>query len=168
MSICTFSGLMSLLGGVPTGSSRFTACSWIGMVMISITSNTSITSISGVVLMSIIGSGSGCDARMPRARDFLDLYIAIPPSAAQRRRFGDERHLGDARALARIQHLADAVVLAILVAADVDFRLRLHGGHLLQARDEVLDVVHARVVPVDVAGRIDRDHDVLGLGLPDL
>ena len=37
---------------------RLTECSWIGIVMISMTSSTSITSISGVVLMSTITSGS--------------------------------------------------------------------------------------------------------------
>ena len=37
---------------------RLTECSWIGIVMISMISSTSITSISGVVLMSTITSGS--------------------------------------------------------------------------------------------------------------
>ncbi len=37
---------------------RLTECSWIGIVMISMTRSTSITSISGVVLMSIMTSGS--------------------------------------------------------------------------------------------------------------
>src|ERR1700756_5721031 len=45
-------------GGLPTGMFRFTECSWIGIVMISMISSTSITSISGVVLMSTITSGS--------------------------------------------------------------------------------------------------------------
>ena len=43
---------------MPTGMFRLTECSWIGMVMISITSSTSITSISGVVLMSMMTSDS--------------------------------------------------------------------------------------------------------------
>ena len=37
---------------------RLTECSWIGIVMISMMISTSITSISGVVLMSIITSSS--------------------------------------------------------------------------------------------------------------
>jgi hypothetical protein len=46
-------------GGVlRPGNSMSTACSWIGMVMISMTSNTSSTSTSGVVLMSTITSAS--------------------------------------------------------------------------------------------------------------
>ncbi len=58
MSIFTTSGWTSCGGGLPVGMLRFTVCSWIGMVMISMTSSTSITSISGVVLMSIMTSGS--------------------------------------------------------------------------------------------------------------
>ena len=45
-------------GGLPTGMLSFTACVWMGMVMISMMSSTSITSMSGVVLMSTITSGS--------------------------------------------------------------------------------------------------------------
>ena len=41
-----------------TGRSSFTAWVWIGMVMMNMISSTSMTSISGVVLMSIIGSPS--------------------------------------------------------------------------------------------------------------
>ena len=40
----------------PIGMFIFTACVWIGIVMISMMISTSITSISGVVLMSIITS----------------------------------------------------------------------------------------------------------------
>jgi hypothetical protein len=58
MSSFTTSGLTSGGGGLPVGMFRLTECSWIGSVMISMTSSTSITSISGVVLMSIITSGS--------------------------------------------------------------------------------------------------------------
>jgi hypothetical protein len=58
MSILTTSGLTSGGGGLPTGMFRLTECSWIGSVMISMTRSTSITSISGVVLMSIMTSGS--------------------------------------------------------------------------------------------------------------
>ena len=58
MSIFRTSGLTSGGGGLPVGMLRLTECSWIGIVMMSITSSTSITSISGVVLMSIMTSGS--------------------------------------------------------------------------------------------------------------
>jgi hypothetical protein len=58
ISICTTSGCVIGGGGLPTGMFIFTACVWIGIVMISMISNTSITSISGVVLMSTITSGS--------------------------------------------------------------------------------------------------------------
>ena len=67
MSIFTTSGFTSGGGGLPIGMLRLTECSWIGSVMISMTSSTSITSISGVVLMSIITSGSPDAARSPRS-----------------------------------------------------------------------------------------------------
>ena len=58
MSIVTTTGSFSGGGGLPTGMFRLTACSCTGIVMISMIISTSITSISGVVLMSIITSGS--------------------------------------------------------------------------------------------------------------
>ena len=58
MSIFRTSGLTSGGGGLPVGRLRLTEWSWIGIVMMSITSSTSITSMSGVVLMSMITSGS--------------------------------------------------------------------------------------------------------------
>ena len=58
MSSCTTSGGDAGGGGLPAGMFRFTACNWIGIVMISMISSTSITSISGVVFMSTITSGS--------------------------------------------------------------------------------------------------------------
>src|SRR6476660_1633277 len=39
-----------------TGRSSFTACVWIGMVMMNMMRRTNMTSINGVVLISIIGS----------------------------------------------------------------------------------------------------------------
>ena len=42
--------------GWSTGRSSFTACVWIGIVMMNMMRSTSMTSISGVMLMSIIGS----------------------------------------------------------------------------------------------------------------
>ena len=57
-SIVTTCGCVRGGGGVPTGMLSFTACVWIGMVMMSMMSSTSITSMSGVVLMSTITSGS--------------------------------------------------------------------------------------------------------------
>src|SRR5205814_1793723 len=64
-------------GGWRTGMLWLTEWSWIGIVMISITSCTSITSISGVVLMSIITSGSLPGLPMLIAiASFLPLYRA--------------------------------------------------------------------------------------------
>jgi hypothetical protein len=58
MSIVTTTGGANGGGGVPVGMFRLTECSWIGIVMMSMMISTSITSINGVVLMSIITSGS--------------------------------------------------------------------------------------------------------------
>ena len=55
------------LGGgaaLVTGMSRLTACNCAGMVMISMINSTNITSISGVVLMSIISSSSSGGLRL--------------------------------------------------------------------------------------------------------
>ena len=57
-----FGGGAALLG---TGMFILTACVWIGIVMMNMMSNTSITSISGVVLMSIITSPSASPAEEP-------------------------------------------------------------------------------------------------------
>jgi hypothetical protein len=58
MSMRSTSGSTSGGGGLPVGMFRLTESSWMGIVMISITRSTSITSMSGVVLMSIMTSGS--------------------------------------------------------------------------------------------------------------
>jgi len=58
MSIVTTTGSFKGGGGLPAGMLRLTLCNCTGMVMINMMISTSITSISGVVLMSIITSGS--------------------------------------------------------------------------------------------------------------
>src|SRR5690606_18872124 len=89
-------------GASRAGISRFTALSWTGMVMISMTSSTSNTSTSGVVLMSTIGSGSGSEpTRMFRPMDL--------PSAP--RRLGEEADVGNARLLRGPHHLAHRLVV---------------------------------------------------------
>ena len=57
-SIVTTTGSCVGGGGLPAGMFMFTACSCTGIVMISMMISTSITSINGVVLMSMITSGS--------------------------------------------------------------------------------------------------------------
>jgi hypothetical protein len=74
MSSFTTSGSVSGGGGLPSGMFRLTACNWIGIVMISITSSTSITSISGVVLMSIITSGS---LTLPELPTFIAMSVSL-------------------------------------------------------------------------------------------
>src|SRR6185312_4155357 len=105
----------------------------IGSVMMSITSSTSITSMSGVVLMSHISSSA-----------FVPIAIAMSVSLQQRSvlhaeelrqrvlvGLGDETHLHHPTALDRKQHPADRGVLHVLVRADVDLRLRLLHRHLV-------------------------------------
>src|SRR5512139_1029230 len=143
---------------------RLTECSWIGIVMISMTSSTSITSISGVVLMSIITSGS---FELPPEPTFMAMFSSSWALAAHRR-LGDEADLGDAGALAGVDDAADRVVVGPVVAADVDLGLRVQHRDLLQPVDQRRRVRELEVVPVDVAGDVHRDRDVLGLGLADL
>src|SRR5689334_14537880 len=158
MSIVTTTGSLVGGGGLPAGMFRFTECSWIGIVMISMISSTSITSISGVVLMSTITSGS---APPPPTL----IAICLAPSTLGRR-FGDEADLQDRRALAGKDHPPDALVAALLVAADVHLGLRIHHRHLLQALEQRLVVGHELLAPVDVAILVHREIDVLRLGLP--
>ena len=54
------------------GRSTFTAWVWIGMVMMNMMSSTSMTSISGVVFISIIGSPSSAPALMDMAGLLLE------------------------------------------------------------------------------------------------
>src|SRR5450759_4354451 len=138
MSIWIFSGLTRFAGGVPTGISRFTECSWIGIVMISMTSKTSITSIRGVVLISIMTSGSP---------ELLVFPTCIPMgqfpcwrSTAQRRGLGDKGDFDDARALAGQQDFADAFVAGIGVTAHLDFGLGLDGGDLFEFVHQCINV----------------------------
>src|SRR6478672_4099276 len=172
MSSLTTSGSVIGGGGLPIGRFRLTECSWIGIVMISMTSNTSMTSISGVVLMSIITSRSLPPPPEPTfiAIDRSPEYRCRRPSARDRarRRLGDEGDLRNARPLARVHDAAHAFVLAAPIAANLHLRLRREHGDLLQPLDERIGRLHAQVVPVDAIRRVDRDHDVLRLGLADL
>src|SRR3954467_15453610 len=145
MSMVTICGCTLLGGGLPTGMLSFTACVWIGIVMISMMSSTSITSISGVVLMSTITSASFCP--WPTV-----IAMASPFSTARgaaRRRLGDEADLQYSGALAVVDHAADELVAAFAVTADMYFRLRVLDRDLLQPREE-LRLVDELVVPEEI------------------
>src|SRR5919197_4423899 len=131
-----------------------------GMVMISKMSITSITSISGVVLISTITSASRCACPTVIA-------IIVPFSAARhaaRRRLGDEADLENPRALAVVHHAPDELVAAFAVAANVDLGLRGLDRNLLEPGEE-LSLIDELVVPENVAVAVDGDDDVLRLGL---
>src|SRR6267143_6654502 len=132
--------------------------------MISMISSTSITSISGVVLMSTITSGSA-----PLDTTFIAIALASG-SAARRcnRRLDDEIDFHDARPLAAEHHAADRFVAGPQVAADMHLRLRIEHGLLFQALDQVLVVGDAREAPENVTVAVHRDRDVLRLGLAHL
>src|SRR5215470_11780788 len=123
MSSVTTSGGVGGGGGLPTGMLSFTACVWMGIVMISMMSSTSITSMSGVVLMSTITSGSP-DPPVPTVIA-MNLLLG---SAAHRahRGLGDEADLEDRGALGRGHHFPHGLETGLLVGADVDLGLRHH------------------------------------------
>src|SRR4249919_1422387 len=95
--------------------------------MISMMIRTSITSISGVVLMSIMTSGS------PLV--LLTLIAMVVPSAL-RRWFGHEADLLDRGALALEDHSSDRFVARLAVAEDVDLGLRLQRRDLAEALEQ--------------------------------
>src|SRR5437899_777342 len=148
-------------GGVPIGMFSLTACVWMGIVMMSMMSRTSITSINGVGLMSPITSGSCVPFPDPI---FMAMSVSLPP-AGPRRRFRDESELQDPDSLAREHHPADGFVARLLVAADVYFRLGLAHRDFPQPVEQHLVLRDELVVPEDVAVLVDGDDDVLGLCL---
>src|SRR5438552_9737274 len=158
----TTSGGTSGGGGVPTGMFNLTACVWMGIVMMSMMSRTSITSINGVVLMSTITSGSCVPLPDPI---FIAMSASLLPQAGPRRRLRDETDLQDPDALAREHHPADGFVTRLLVAANVDFRLGLAYRDFPQLVQQHPFLRDELVVPEHVAVLVDCDDDVLGLGL---
>src|SRR5689334_21117516 len=142
MSIVTTTGSLVGGGGLPAGMFRFTVCSCTGIVMISMMISTSITSISGVVLMSIITSGSA----PPPEPTFIPMSAFLLGSALGGR-LGHEADLGDRRALAREDNPPDRFVARVLVAADVHFGLWLHHRHRLELLEQRFAVGHGLGVP---------------------
>src|SRR6266496_1067886 len=136
--------------------------------MISITRSTSITSMSGVVLMSIMTSGSRAVLPEPEPTFIAMLRSSIRADlrsslTSADRRLGDETDFGDPCALARIDDPSDALVARSAVAADLHFRLRRQHRDLLQPIDQRRGVLHAKVVPVNAPLLVDREGDVLRL-----
>src|SRR5690349_12452510 len=152
-------------GGLPTGMLSFTACVWIGMVMISMMRSTSITSINGVVLMSTITSGSPPPPEPTFMAMVVFPFCGLAAGGAARRGLGDEADLQDRGALAGGDHAAHRLVARLRVAAAVHLGLRLQRGAGLQLVEERLGITHVLQVPEHVAVLVHRDDDVLGLRL---
>src|SRR5205814_8485588 len=137
--------------------------------MISMTRSTSITSMSGVVLMSIMTSGSRAVMLEPEPT-FIAMLLSSSCADAKSsltsadRWLGDEPDFGDARALARVDDPPDSLVAGPAVAADLHFRLRRQHRDLLQPVDQRRGARHTKIVPVDASLLIDRKRDVLRLG----
>src|SRR5471030_3306065 len=132
------------------------------MVMISMIKSTSITSISGVVLMSIISSGSPDPPPLPT---FIPMKFSLSRGAgAAHGRFGNEPDLEYAGALACEHHPADEFVACALVGPNMHFGLGLLHRNLLESGQQFL-IVDKFVVPKDIAVLVDGNVDVLGLGL---
>src|SRR3989475_431770 len=162
-SMVTTSGGTVWGGGVPIGMFSLTACVWMGIVMMSMMSRTSITSINGVVLISTITSGSLVPPPDPI---FMAMSVSPRlPRAVPRRRLRDETDFQDPYALAREHHPADGFVARFLVAANVDFRLGLPHRDFPQPGEQHPFLGDELVVPEHVAVLVDGDDDVLGLGL---
>src|SRR6267154_3614467 len=118
-SMVTTCGCTICVGGLPTGMLSFTACVWIGIVMISMMRSTSITSMSGVVLMSTITSGSP-PAPLPTFIAIACFLFRLAAGEAALGRLGDEADLEDRGPLERGDHPADRLVARITVGANVD------------------------------------------------
>src|SRR5688500_12724119 len=95
-----------------------------GIDMINTMMSTSMTSMSGVVLISIIGAPSSAAPTLIDMKRFLESSASDANAAAIR--FGDETDLHDAAALQVVDDPADLFPTHGLVAADVELRL----GHL--------------------------------------
>src|SRR6185312_5266958 len=110
-----------------------------GSVMMSVTSNTSRTSMSGVVLMSHLGP----ELEPPT-------FMAILQSSSMHSErvqvgLGNEGHVDHPPALQLVPDVADRLVARLPVAADMDFRLRDphrflldHGQQLIAVRDHLV------------------------------
>src|SRR6185437_315084 len=139
----------------------FTAWVMMGSDTIRVTSNTNMTSISGVVLISHMTA----PALVPTLIAIVRFSSVLARAAHAVVGLREEAHLYDAAALQRIQHATHRLVARIPVGTDVHFGLRLlHGGHFHVGQEIVL-VGHALIVPVDVAVLVDGDSDVLRLRL---
>src|SRR5215469_3697784 len=140
--------------------SSLTAWVMTGRVMIRVTSSTSMTSMSGVVLMSHISS--------PPPPTFIDMYWLLKTSAGTAHavvRLGEEPDLDDAAALDRVHDAPDELVAGVLVRANMDLGLRHPHRGLLDVAEQHVAVRHRLIVPVDVAFLVHRDRDVFRLGL---
>src|SRR6188768_3635571 len=139
------------------------ACVMAGIEMMSTMISTNMTSMSGVVLISIIGAPC---SEAPTDIDMKSYLEALTRDAdGTLVRFRDEAHLDDATTLQIEDHPADGLIARVLVTTDVELGLRHPAGLSNDSLEEHLLVHHRRGIPVDLTRCIHRDGDVLGLRL---
>src|SRR6478735_1462971 len=124
MSITRCGGGGGVPGGGGLGMSSRTPCVWMGSVTISMTSSTSITSMSGVVLTSHIGSS------VPPEETFIDMVILSRSLFGGGFGFGEEGHLQQAALTDGVEHARHALEARIAVGLQVQFGLRHLAGLL--------------------------------------
>src|SRR4051794_20088738 len=129
-----------------------------GSDTIRVTSNTNITSIKGVVLMSHI-------TPPPALPTCIAIYYLLRARSARTAAeavigFGEEAHFRDAAALNCVQHPSHRFELRVLVGPDVHFRLRLDDRSILDVAKQISLVGHPLVVPIDIAVLVNGHRDV--------
>src|SRR6187399_1600791 len=139
------------------GMSSLVACVMTGIDMMSTMISTNMTSMSGVVLISIIGAP---DSELPTDIDMKDYLEALTRDAdGTLVRFRDEADFDDATALQVEDHPTDSFVTRVLVTTDVELGLRHPAGLSNDSLEQHLLVLDARGIPVDLTRGIHQDGD---------
>src|SRR5215469_4486290 len=135
-------------GAFGLGISSLTAWVMMGSVTISVTSSTSMTSISGVVLMSQKVSPEP-PTLIAILLQLLNRWSAVTAHAVVGLR--QEPHLDDAAALDGVHNPPDGLVTGVSVAADMNLGLRLPHGRGLDETEQLVAGGHLLVVPENLA-----------------
>src|SRR4029453_1476419 len=138
-------------------------CVITGRVMMNMISSTNMTSINGVVLISIMGSSAPLPptliamANTSYSSSWLTVQSALGTGGAG---FGDEPALLNTCALSSENHATDELVTRGLIRAYVHFGLRLQHSSSLQAFQQRRRIWHQGLAPENLAILVHRDIDV--------